>query len=329
MITFTIFCLQRIFFLVIVIQLFLMTSCGIAENREDCDFNTRVTYRYMKENPIGENLLPLYIHNLSIYVFDERDVLIYTDSILVSELSAQYDSEINLPEGEYTLIAWGNKAGVSRVNEVETGKTTRKEMELFLDQTSMQSAAGLPFGESERLYYGHQTFAVVKNMGSRVNMDMAHSHCVLNVTAKWKNRNTIPNETADYYMLLKGIPSRCSFLPGYVADDIRLHLPTFRFENDLISHSTHADIQAGSHLVGQFVTYRYGNDSHPLLSIHTKDKQVMKEINLRTFFRDRGIELDTNLRQEFTIEILIDVENNTVSVALLEAGDWEEGGPLG
>lgn len=80
-------------------------------------------------------------------------------------------------------------------------------------------------------------------------------------------------------------------------------------------------------LSGTLLSYRLMNDKHPVLSICSDGKLIVKEIDLWKYFNTLNIDLSNNFRQEFDLQLLID--GNDVSVSAVGVGDWEEGGDLG
>lgn len=323
------------------IIMFLFLSCSLEPDAAVCQFNTRLIYRYNRENTTADNVLPQFIQSLTEYVFDQRGVLYAIHTLPGTSSFGKFVSETNLPQGKYTVIAWGNEATPSSINREQIGTTTKQEMMIYLDNAynaSLQSNA-------ERLYYGYRTFTIEKYGVSKVNVDMTHAHCVLNITVKWKNSAEAPANTGNFYLRLRNIAPQQGFMPQYTfrgntligytpSVDTYLHSPTTIRHNipvvdmlsPLLNHRTTATMSYEQVLSGEFVTYRYCNHANQLLSLWAGNTQLMKEVDLQRFFRDSGIELDTNLRQEFDIQIEID--GNKVVASLVEIADWEEGGSL-
>ncbi|GAB6010383.1 FimB/Mfa2 family fimbrial subunit [Dysgonomonas reticulitermitis] len=326
--------------------LLFFSSCDIDRETEDCWYNTRIIYRYNRENTTTENVLTEYIQSLDEYIFDEQGILVAINHLPGESCFGEYITETNLPEGRYTVITWGNKAAPSKVNKEQPGVTTKEEMMLYLDNPYIAAGNTAAMqNNSERLYYGYRTFSVAKYGVSRVYVDMSHSHCVLNITVRWKKAAEVPANTRDFYMLLKDVPSMYDFMPEFMfraEGEASLHrpgedlfpavsseqinyIPLVHSPDGLLTHRAGA-VMGDRALQGQFVTYRYRNGSHPLLSIHTPASQVMKEIDLHAFFKALNIELDTNRRQEFDLLLLID--GGEVIVSLVTIDDWIDGGYL-
>ncbi|PXV59437.1 fimbrillin-A associated anchor protein Mfa1/Mfa2 [Dysgonomonas alginatilytica] len=327
--------------------LLLFTSCDIDGDIEVCEYNTRIIYRYNRENTSTDNILPMYVQTLDEYIFDEQGVLVMINRLPGTSCFGEYVSETNLPEGKYSVITWGNKAEPSKVNKEQIGVTTKQEMMLYLDNahTALKSAAAVQ-SNAERLYYGYRTFTIEKYGVSKINVDMTHAHCVLNITVKWKNAAEAPENTGDFHLMLRDIAPQEAFVPEYTfrgntlmnytpdVDTYQKSPATVRHNipfvdapcSYMLDHRTVATMSYEQVLNGEFITYRHRDLSQPLLSLYAGSNRLMKEIDLQRFFQDMGIQLDTNLRQEFAIEIVID--GDKVMVGLVNIDDWEEGGIL-
>ncbi|PXV60100.1 fimbrillin-A associated anchor protein Mfa1/Mfa2 [Dysgonomonas alginatilytica] len=327
--------------------LIFFSSCDIDRQTEVCEYNARIIYRYNRENTTFENVLPMYIQSLDEYIFDEHDVLYAINRLPGISCFGKYVSEINLPPGKYTVITWGNKAEPSKVNKEQVGVTTKQEMMLYLDNPYVGTkSTDAMQSDSERLYYGYRTFTIEKYGVSKINVDMTHAHCVLDITVRWAKMAEAPTATAGYYMQLKEIACDYSFMPGFVfqGGDANLHSPAYDTypagssesicymsriysADNLISHYTLGDMNTETRsLQSRFITYRYSDSSHQLLSIYLGGTRIMKEIDLAVFFNAMSIVLDTNRRQEFDLLLIIDGDNVTVS--LVKIDDWDEGGYL-
>ena len=332
--------------------LIFLSSCDIDRQTEVCEYNARIIYRYNRENTTSENVLPMYIQSLDEYIFDEHDVLYAINRLPGISCFGKYVSEINLPPGKYTVITWGNKAEPSKVNKEQIGVTTKQEMMLYLDNPyagttyAAESTAEIQ-SDSERLYYGYRTFTIEKYGVSKINVDMSHAHCVLDITVRWKNEAETPDESANFHMTMEQIPSKDMFMPEFVsreeivgiharAEDtypsqtaeILHYIPQVFCLESLVGHHNAMRMDVARQLRGQFISYRYRNDSHELLTIYISGNPLAgKTLDLYTFFKAMKIDLDKSLRQEY--ELLLEVDGDRITVTMMtDIADWNEGGNL-
>jgi hypothetical protein len=342
----------------------ILLSCDLNGNDPDvCNYNVSIEYRYNRNSSYPENEMPFYINILEEYIFDESGMLIYIDSLDGKSCQGNYISELSLPVGKYSLVTWGNQVdSVSRVYpdpDVDES-TSLRTVSSVLDQinrNNMELAINNPIvdprpapmqmsNNSERLYYSYRTFSVNPIGISRIEVDMTHAHCVLDITVEWKRTNEQPPNTNDFLMILKNIPSQYEFMPEflvrrqwwgedytpegdlYPSMDVgnRINYIPEIEQNKYVSHMTNGRMSNGK-LYGRFITYRYRNSSHEVLSIYAGEKQIMKEIDLYEFFHTVGINLDLSLCQEYSLLLVIDGDKVTVSMINIE--DWEDGGNIG
>ncbi|MBD8347747.1 FimB/Mfa2 family fimbrial subunit [Dysgonomonas sp. HGC4] len=331
-----------------VVVLFLFFSSCDIDGEAVCEYNTRLIYRYNRENTTLENVLPEYIQSLDEYIFDQQGILVMINHLPGISCFGKYVSETNLPEGKYTVITWGNKAVQSKVNKEQVGITTKQEMMLYLDNPfTVSKSTAVMQGSSERLYYGYRTFSVEKYGVSKINIDMTHSHCVLNITVRWKKVAEGPDYASNFHMTIEQIPAQYMFMPEFVsrnetvetyaqAEDIWpsqsaaiLHyIPQVLLQEVLVSHYNTMRMDVARQLRGQFVTYRYRNNSHELLTIYIDGNRLAgKTLDLYTFFKTIKIDLDKTLRQEY--ELLLEVDGDRITATMLSnTTGWNEGGYL-
>ncbi len=123
-----------------------VTGC-VAEDLDDCPPALRLTFRYT-HNPSRKNLLAESVRSADVYVFDYLTGVL-TDVIVVrrEDLTRGWHDESHMPEGTYTLVAWGSSgdeltrsyAGRHMIDvsthahtEVEIGTTTLDDLYMML-----------------------------------------------------------------------------------------------------------------------------------------------------------------------------------------------------
>lgn len=325
-----------------------MSACYIDGEKELCEYNAQIVYRYARDMAKPVNQISSYIQSITEYIFDEDDVLCMINTLPGSSCLGYNISEFTLPAGRYTLVSWANVNGASRINGATTGVTTLDEIFFILDaphgeETKAGRDADQISRNSEKLYYGYRRFAVEETGISRVCVDMFNAHCRLTLTINWKSGP--PENTRDFYLLYSDVPAAYDFQPGYSVSvdgwslpdplyrefpsadrDYRHYAPRRHSESPTATHRRDANMTVDKRIKTEFITYRYNNDSKLLLSLYAGEKQIMKEIDLQRFFATVGIDLDRNLRQEFNLRIEIDNVNDKVNVGFVSVTDWEEGG---
>ena len=129
-------------------------------------------------------------------------------------------------------------------------------------------------------------------------------------------------------MRMKGIPAIYHFSGGYMADipsgDGVFTLPGI--SGTVTYHETRAAMNYEQEVTGQFVTFRYTAGTHQMWSLWRDGKQIIRELDLNSFFRKLPMDMDTNIEQEF--DILVTVYKDKIVVSLASESDWDEGGTI-
>lgn len=324
-------------------------SCDVEYEPEVCDYNVRIEYIYNRENTTGENVLSDYIRSLSEYIFDGDGILYAVREVPTDECEGGFVSEQWLPPGDYSVITWGNKTTINRVNDERVNITRRNEMDMSPDNPFTRSVSDIQ-DNGDRLYYSYRTFRVPEYGISRVNAYMVHAHLRLQFRIVWKRNTQAPANNKDFYSELKEVPSQYNFMPEFVfngtgalhdpandryeqqATERYLYIPTVYGITQtayVLNHRCSATMNDYREVNGELVAYRLRNDTGLTLNLRSASQgEIMRDVHLGDeFFRPHGIILDRNLRQEFAIIITIDGDN--ITVAPLEIADWNEGGTIG
>ena len=315
-------------------------ACDIDGDLAECPYNARLEYWYTGTGQA--NVLPDYVYRMHEFVFDSVGVLCHKREISGRKGIA---AELSLPPGRYTLVAWGNIDTCSRTGKTEIGKTRLEDLRLYADRPykSTRASASLQ-APAEKLYYGHAGFRIAERGVSRGRVDMVHAHLKLDVTVKWKGR--APTDTGDLYMTLSGIYPEYQFLPkyevkgspysSYSADNggamtrsgIWYYIPGRPKDCSPVTYKVATKMDITRTVSAQFVTYRLASADHPILQLFGGGQPLIREIDLEKYFRTMQIDLDKNLRQEFSLVVEVDA-NGGIIVSSAKVSDWVDGGTIG
>lgn len=295
-------------------------ACDIDDELPECNYNARIDFFYTLNTPA--NVLPLYIHRMTDYVFD-------ADSTLIDIYTRERQSELTyrglqLPPGQYSLVSWGNARNATTVVPSRIGSTRLDEMLLYLDNPLANGFQG----NGDKLYYGYCQVEVKPQGISHTRVDMTHAHCRLGITVKWKRG--APPDTQNFHMELRNIAGTYRFTA-------KQQLPTgyapgfYAIPQEGTARLNHwVDTQMGitRSVKGEFVTLRLTSDDHPIFCLYAADKPLIKEIDLHKYFTTMQTNLDRNLQQEF--DLMMEVQpDGTVVVSPARISDWQEGESIG
>ncbi len=353
-------------YLLSLLAVLLVSGCDMTLHETDiCDYSVQLQYNYNEENTSRENKVTDWVKHIDEYIFDSEGVLCQMRRVTEQNCINDLDSEMQLPEGRYSVIAVGNRDERSLIYDAATngrptvGSTLREDMRMMLD--AAETFGDGTRGHCEELFHGYRTFTVQEDNGaSRVRVDMINAHFELRFRITWKNIPQAPSSGL-YYAIMQDIPSEYNIMPEYVypagsfdamphdpelhdkydhtSNDVIHHIPHVTHNsNNLISHSNTTYLNADGEVWGKFVNYRIKVDTEPIMMLYyatrgvrsSSDPMVLpREIHLRDYFTWIGQDLDYELKQEYAIDIVVDGDKILISpFDDFNISDWSEGGIL-
>ncbi len=318
-------------------------SCSIDYATEVCPHNVEIVYWYDEEMTSVRNILDGVAESLDEYIFDEQGGLYRHRRVPLDECEGGFLSRNTLPPGRYSVITWANRSDINSVNEATVGVTHREDMRL--KPYSPYDGTGVLQKNGDRLYYTYRTFTVPEVGVAYVRADMVHSHLVLKYRVRWKNK--APENTRDFYSDMHSISSEYQFMPRFFYENntcyshgcdldpylehsytSRHHIKTVD-DNREHCHRIDVAMNGDKTIHGEYITYNLCNATPATISLWSSGAgtragepvMIMKEIDLSRWFSEKHIELDSNLRQEFFLDFLID-DNGNVTVSDATIGDW-------
>ena len=337
-------------------------SCSMDEYNEICDYTVQLRYDYNEENTADNNMIDYYVDKIDEYIFDEQGILFLHRQISHGKCREYLHSEVDLPPGQYSVIAIGNVDERSEVIDITSTSTglkppipgvTRRE-DIRLSLNNCENLFGNTIGPSEKLYYGYKTFTVLPNKISLIRVDVINAHLSLKLRVTWKNG--IPATIQGYYMQLEGLPSEYNLMPEFIyparsfdcenhntnshdaypsnCNVVIHHIPhTCHQNSNVLTHRYDSYITNDHEMWGQFTTYRIKNATPTLLNIYHYDENTQQTtkilsngIDLQAYFAFRQTNLDQTLKQDYLLSVEID--GDKTNILPLNVGDWEEGGAL-
>lgn len=300
----------------------LLAACSFGDEPSVCPYNVRLEYWYAGSNI--ENTLPIYVDNIRQYLFDSQGKLLATTTLKGDSVTGWSG---DLPEGDYTLVLWGNlsESDETPVLDGESGEQLHEEM------TVSAVTEGVPpgyRGNTGRLYYASAALSIKKGFGLHQRVYLSHAHAALTVTVRWMT-DDVPPLDGIYRMRLKGIPAIYSFTTGLEnttpSGDATYYLPGI--SGRVTYHETRAAMNYDEEVMGEFVTFRYTASTHEIWSLWCNDRQIVRDLDLNSFFAKLPMDMDRNMEQEF--DLLVTIYEDRIVVTQATAADWDEGGSIG
>ena len=303
---------------VIIATLLLCSSCQIGAPLEDCDYNVRLTFYY--SNYAGANQLRDYVTSMTDYLYDAQGRLV---SVMTRARAQVLTRTAQLPPGDYTLVSWGNLAGKTTVTPLPLQGMLWSAMGLRQAAPAMPPPAAQYNGE--RLHYARVEFSVPASGVVRRTVYAGHAYLNLKVTVAG-----LPGARGqDYVMRLDGTH------PGYGfahyntvgTQGFTMYVPRLHREETVPHLVSGCRGNGYGEVSGEFVAARLTGETIPVFSLWQGDKQVLRDVDLKTFFDTMLIDMDNNECQNF--EIRVTVDGSRVYIQFVTLGDWIDGGSFG
>lgn len=274
--------------------IYILSGCDIdSGTNKICTYNVRIENEYVFPEDAGR------IQSVRDYLFDSNGIL---RDVSDRNKDALQHREIQLGEGDYTLVSWANMGKASQANAEIVGETRLADMFLSVDAPSKYAGYSQ---NSEKLYFGTLKFRVEQTGVSHCTLLMRRAYASLKMTIKWAQTEQIPEHRENFNLRLLRVHSK------YVFGD-PFSLTELENTNFAVPMKTN---EAGE-LEGELVSYRYSNKTRQLLRLYNGDTPVTGELDLTPLFEKLTINLDTAFRQDYKGSI--ELNGNKISIILNE-----------
>ena len=312
----------------------LLAGCTLDNELEVCPYNVRFSYQVCDGRGFATSDYPL--RQIRQFVNDAQGVL-------VGEFPGQSCETgvgtLNLPPGDYTLVAWGNTAdslcalhGIvpkeSRMEEGTIGACHYQNSTNTREAMNTREEAGdePEYRNTDLMYYGRIPFSVSAYGLAEYEVGMMHAHARLNLTIEWKDEVPEALMRADSpVMRISGVGTGYGFAGGETWGDYLFPNPHPPTEKGTYRSDVTIDVQYK--VRASFVTFRLRDEDHPVVTLTHRDEVLMKEVDLHRYFAVMGIGLTRNLRQEF--DLTIRIEHDRTVIMETDVSGWEDGGDVG
>lgn len=297
----------------------LTTSCSFEDEPRVCPQNVKLEYWYA--GYASQNNLALHVDRLQEYLYDGRGQLLRIRTLQKDSLTGKREI---LPPGDYKIVVWGNYSpnvpSASQILQAETLSQAKL--------SALQDTIPPRFRENtEKLYYGSGFFTVPEKGTVNKRIHLSHAHAALKISVSWLTDRPTMNEPLT--MRLRGVPCQYGFSVGReiaTGSEAGPHqVPTIGVSD--IQYRIRVAIDYTGDVVGEFTTFRYTANTHPLWSLYCGERQLIKELDLWRYFQKSAVDLDHNVEQEFHLTVI--VEPGQIVVREISGADWSEGGTIG
>lgn len=322
-------------------KLFLMTGILLSAAITSCSLidegACRIQYiDYQYRNNIGQNASH-QISKMTDFIFSKDSLLYRVDDNIMN--GQRLKRPINLPDGEWIVITYGN-LDMDEGSSVKytIGRTRLSEMTLRVKRPSSYSGAYASetdgpkdrIGDSDLLYFGKVNIKVKdRAVDQKTTVEMSNVHIWMHATVQWKQSPPSPAEEKALHVRLEYVPVEQSFLTDTKRDEqYNISFLTPRTTPETVSHVVQLMKVGGTSNQFAFNAYglRWQKDQAPILRLYNGNVPLTKPLPLNRYFDDQRIDL-SNARQQF-FDLLIQIDGETVTISPEGIGDWDDGGDL-
>ena len=273
---------------------FMLSGCEIdSGNNKVCTYNVRIENSYIFPEDGGR------IQNIRDYLFDSEGIL--RDISDRNKDALQY-KEIDLDEGDYTLVSWANLGKASQTNREVVGETHLSDMTLSVNAPSLYAGYSR---NCEKLYFGTLKFSVGQTGITYSTLLMKRAYASLKMSVKWTLEEQQPENQDNFSLRLANVCSE------YVFGN-----PFSLTNSENTAYATPATMNEAGEIAGELVSYRYSNKTRQLLRLYNGNIPVTGELDLTPLFEKLNLDLDAATRQDFKGSI--EINGNKISIILNE-----------
>lgn len=292
-----------------------VAGCALDNGLEVCSYNVRFNYQVCDGRGFATSDYPL--RQIRQFVYDAHGVLV---GEFPGESCKVGVGTLNLPPGDYTLVAWGNASdSLCNLHKITP-------MESRMEDGTIEAGGEPELYNTDLMYYGQIPFSVSDYGLAEYDVGMMHAHACINLTVEWKD--AVPEavrQSASPVMRMSGVGAGYRFTGGETWGDYLFPNPCSLTEKGTYRRDGTMDAQYK--IRARFVTFRLRDEDHPVVTLTQGDEALMKEVDLNRYFTVMGIGLTRNLRQEF--DLTIRIEHDRTLIMETDVSGWEDGGDVG
>lgn len=271
----------------------LFSSC-ITGDYDDC-----IVYKYPKiyfsyKDDMGNDLLNQYVSSATLYIYDASGNLVYTLPVSEQKMKANNGVQFSdLTEGNYKIVAWANMGKNTSISDVKT-----------LDKSLLKTNS-LATESTDPIYYGSETFKLVKGSNADIKIKLNSIHVKFSITVKGLDKLETPK------LNLNNLQSTYNFL-GKATDATGIEQkPTMAFKEDSKDfYSAFNFFKPKSTLANMILKLSHSQIPNGLT------------VNINEFIKNKYPNIDiSNLNREIKLDMLI--EFNGIE-AIITIPKWED-----
>lgn len=243
----------------------LFTGC-IREDLEPC--NTFLYFSYLGDE--NREIFPDKIGKVNLYVYNVNDALVEAITLEQHDLSARRGIELNLPDGLYKVVCWGNSYVDTQINNPSArGLASVAAPRYFTGET---------ISTNDSLYVGIKDIEIDTSRSSEDTVYFSSAHIKMQIEVLGTGTLKLTkNENVPFRIEVGNLSSNVNFNKNFSQERIS-YLPSVSSNEEMTSYTS------------RFNVLRFEDENDIIVSLKDNDSQAtLYTLNLQQFMKEYGI----------------------------------------
>lgn len=243
----------------------LFTGC-IREDLEPC--NTFLYFSYLGDE--NREIFPDKIGKVNLYVYNVNDALVEAITLEQHDLSARRGIELNLPDGLYKVVCWGNSYVDTQINNPSArGLASVAAPRYFTGET---------ISTNDSLYVGIKDIEIDTSRSSEDTVYFSSAHIKMQIEVLGTGTQKLTkNENIPFRIEVGNLSSTVNFNKNF-SEERTSYLPSVSSNEEMTGYTS------------RFNVLRFEDENDIMVSLKDNDSQAtLYTLNLQQFMKEYGI----------------------------------------
>jgi len=242
----------------------LFSGC-IKDDLEDCIVEGKPLY-FSYLGDINREIFPQKINEVNLYVYDQAESLVQTIILNKTDLNTLQGTKLDLPNGNYHIVCWGNVFSETQVNnELSRGPEAFVSTPEFLTDETITT--------NDSLYFGSLDIQITNDIIKPDTVYFKSSHIKMLV----KLEGLDDYDVSPVKLQIENLSPTVDFYQKYSADTTSYY-PVISRDN------------AANDFIARFNVLRFNNDNNINIKlINTESGKIIYTLKLKDFLAQNSI----------------------------------------
>lgn len=281
------------------VTLCLFTAC-IKEDRSDCPEDILHELYFIYNGDGHTDIFESKIGSVDLFVFDGQGAYVNRYTYTQQQLAVYQGANLRLPQGDYTVVAWGNVTGLSTF--VENDRSLDDYRLYSTPYLNMQTVT-----DFDSLYYGREPVTVTSGGDVRDTIYFRSFHIDMEVYVRGlQTAQTRAEGDPMGWVAVRSVYAGYDFEMN-VTEDVTDVFPDFVYDT------------TGEWAMSRFSLFRFRDRNNIALDFYNGDGELVYVLSLQQFLAAHQIHVEGV--NEITVSICISFNRTNVHVSVAE---WDE-----